>query len=406
MTDITAVTMPKWGIEMSEGTLVQWQYSEGQAVQGGTELVEIETEKIVNSLEAPAGGILRRRLAESGDTLAVGALIGIIAAADTPEADIDAFISAFVPADASFEPEDGNSAAPAEPIAAAAPATDPAKISPIAKRVAGRLGVDLTGVVGTGRSGRISKQDVETAARQQGLLQAEQQEASDKGDQNPFRSERLTPTRKTIARRLTEAKQTIPHYYLTSDISAAALLAFKDGLEQGAQVTVNDLLIRAAALALKRVPELNSHLVDDEMRLFEHADIALAVATERGLLTPVVRAAENKSLAEIAVESRQLIEGARQGTLERRQITDGTFTLSNLGMHGIDAFQAVINPPQTAILALGAIVDAPVVDGGALIVGKRLSATLSCDHRAIDGALGARFLAEFKDLVESPAQLR
>lgn len=407
---IFPITMPKWGIEMQQGTITEWHAAPGGALAKGAPLLDVETEKIVNSVEAPVAGTLRRIVAETGSTEAVGALIAVFADAAVSEAEIDAFITGFKPADASFDHAD----APAAP-AAAAPAVDAAadgeaRISPIARRIAERLGVDITQVKGTGRNGRVSKEDVEAYAASIGVqagaapaaapVVAPTAATAPTGD--GVVREKMTSMRATIARRLLESKQGIPHYRLAADVDLTALLARRAALRAaGTEVSVNDLLVRACALTLVKHPAVNAQLQGDEVHKFPHADIAVAVATDGGLVTPIVRSADTKSAAQIGAETGDLATRARSGKLTREEITGGTFTLSNLGMFGIDRFDAIINPPQVAILAVGAGADRVIARGGGVVVAKVATLTLSCDHRVVDGAIGAQFLQALRQTIES-----
>ncbi len=438
---ISAITMPKWGIEMTEGTITGWRVGEGQRVERGAEILDVETEKIVNAVESPAGGVLRRILAAGGETRAVGALIGVIAEECSSDADIARFVDSFVAAVVSFDP---NAAAPAaeptlvqpvlaQPAAmttamsgATESASDEAHVSPIARRVAERLGVDLAKVTGTGRNGRISKEDVETFAAQGGAdaqgSAGERRDADTQGSPaappvtpapdstvagTGVRRIRMSARRATIARRLLESKQSIPHYRLELDVDFGPLLQHRRALTDGAggRVTVNDLLLRAAALALVQHPMVNAQLDGDEIVQFENADIAIAVAAEAGLVTPILRRANLKSVATIARESRDLIDRARRGSLLREEISGGSFTISNLGMHGVTRFDAIINAPQVAILAVGAVSQRPAVRSGVLAVAELATFTLSADHRVVDGAVGAAFLTTLRGLLEEPAAL-
>lgn len=407
---ISAITMPKWGIEMTEGTITGWRVGEGQRVERGAEILDVETEKIVNAVEAPAAGTLRRILAREGETQAVGALIGVIADEQASDAEITRFVESFVAAVVSFDPPTaaaGSGAAAAQAATQAAAtqaepevAPDEARVSPIARRVAERLGVDLSKVTGTGRNGRISKEDVEAfAAAAGGEVIA--------GLPDGFRRVRMSARRGTIARRLLESKQSIPHFRLESDVDFGALLLHKraQASDAGGRVTVNDLLLRAVALALIQHPMVNAQLVGDEILQFDDADIAIAVAAEAGLVTPILRGANRKSVAAIARESRDLIDRARRGSLLREEISGGSFTVSNLGMHGVRRFDAIINAPQVAILAVGAVAPRAVVRNGALVVAEAATLTLSADHRVVDGAVGAAFLSTLRGLLERPEGL-
>ena len=411
---IFAVTMPKWGIEMQQGTIAQWHATQGQSLKRGEPMFDVETDKIVNTVEAPIAGTLRRIVATTGCVENVGALIALLADASVADTEVDAFVANF------------NPTTPADAPTAVAPATSTsepaadgeAKVSPIARRVAQRLGVDVTQVKGTGRNGRVSQEDVEAfaAARQAGgtvptdaAPVAPTKSVPDAVAGSPPNlpvSEKLSAMRSTIARRLLESTQGIPHYRLSSDVQMTALLARRAELNvASAPVSINDLLIRACALALRDHPTVNAQFDGVELLKFPHADICVAVATDNGLITPIVRNADTLTPAEIGRAMNALAASARAGRLTREEITGGTFTLSNLGMFGIDRFDAIINPPQVAILAVGAITDRLALREGQAAAVKFATLTLSCDHRVVDGAVGARFLAQLREHIERPASL-
>ncbi len=414
MSSIIAVTMPKWGIEMTEGTVNGWTAAIGEFVSKGQPLLDVETEKIVNTVEAPASGVLRRQLAQVGDIRPVGALIGVLADAYASDADIDAFVASFRAASVSFEPElPANSAGPAETAGSAGPAAEAGdaeqRVSPIARRLAERLGVDLSRVRGTGRNGRISKEDVEAYAASLGahVTKTSSPEAAATGQPTLQTRLRMTATRSTIARRLLDSYQHIPHFRLSCDVDAGRLILKKGEVSDhtSTRITVNDMLIRACSIALLKHPLINSQLQGDEIVQFAHADIAVAVATENGLIAPIVRQADTLNVAQIARATADLTERALRGTLTREEISGGSFTISNLGMLGVARFDAIINPPQVAILAVGAAEERVVVRDGAPAVARMMTLTLSVDHRVIDGATGAAFLASLRQLIEHPDTL-
>lgn len=404
MSGIIAVTMPKWGIEMTEGTVNGWTASLGQAVSRGDPLVDVETEKIVNTVEAPGSGVLRRQLAQSGDVKPVGALIGVLAEPGVSDAQIDAFVASFRAAAVSFEPEPSAAAAAADvddaPRASAGESAPDQRVSPIARRLAEKLGVDLSRVRGTGRNGRISKEDVEAYA-------ASLAAGATAADAAPQRRLRMSATRATIARRLLESYQHVPHFRLACDVDAGRLILKKGEVADhtSTRITVNDMLIRACSIALLRHPLINCQLQGDEIVQFAHADIAFAVATDGGLITPIVRQADTLNVAQIARATADLSERALRGALSREEITGGSFTISNLGMHGVTRFDAIINPPQVAILAVGAAEERVVVRDGTPAVARMMTLTLSVDHRVVDGAVGAAFLATLRQLIERPDPL-
>jgi len=393
MSDIYPIAVPKWGIEMVEGTIVGWSKDPGDSISKGDEVFEMESDKIVNVWESPVDGILRRRIAEEGDAMAVGGLLGVIATAEVDDAAIDAFIKEFSAADDSSEAET-SAPAPASAAGSISPGDAAAKTNPVVRRLATELGVDLNAVVGTGRRGRITKEDVEAAA-QAGAQGAENGPAtSDAVQITP-----LSPTRKTIAKRLTQAKQDIPHYYLTAEYELDGLLAHREKLnrENEQRVSVNDLLVSCAARALMAVPEVNINLVGDDIHQFKHANIAVAIATKDGLYPATVRNADTMTPQEIAAAMAGLVDKANSGGLTLEDLSGASFTVSNLGMYGVDSFAAIINPPMCAILALGKGQPKIVVKDDAPAVATVVNATLSCDHRAIDGALGARFLDALRE---------
>jgi pyruvate dehydrogenase E2 component (dihydrolipoamide acetyltransferase) len=404
------VTVPKWGIEMQEGTVVRWHAQEGKEVTRGDELIDIETDKIVNTMEVPSSGILRRRLVQEGETLKVGALLGVIAPAHLDDRVIDEFIQGFKPVVASVSQDNRNETAQTaqeqsvsrhSDAAGAAVGSSPQRIrvSPAVAQRARELGVDISEVKSTGR--RISQEDVERYA------QEHKGAGIGNSDGPAYEAQPLSATRKSIARKLVEAKQQIPHFYLSIDINMDAALERREAINAASaqSVSLNDVVMRSVVLALQAVPDVNIHLVGEEIRRFRHVNLAMAVATEKGIITPVIHKAETLTIMELARQAVKRAEQARGASLTREDLEGGTFTVSNLGMYGVSEFHAIINPPQGAILALGVCEERiiPVADG--IQKARMMRATLSCDHRAIDGALGAQFLSKLKGILENPADL-
>lgn len=480
MSNLRAFTMPKWGIEMSEGTIAEWMIAEGQAFAKGDLITLIETDKITNDVEAEFDARLARIVIPPQQAVPVGALLGVFSTGDATADEIDAFIASFAPADARMA--SNLAAAPSKPAPAPAPPASlaPAPVvvpadlsispaarrrveaggvavgdisgsgragritlqdvdmagrpptpppsgapvsiaptteslanvfaSPLAKRLAVLHGLDLTGVTGTGPHGRVRRDDVLELIASPVHFAPERALAdpavADPLD-GPFAVERMSSMRRAIARQLTLSKQTIPHFYLRAEVQVDAIQQLRAQARQatGAAPSLNDYLVRAVALALIQHPDVNIQVHGEEIRRFDHANIAIAVETESGLMTPVVRAAETKSVAAISSEIKTLAERARSGRMKAEDIRGGGFSISNLGMFGIAQFDAIINPPQGAILAVGAAVRKPIDAGHALAFASMAALSLSCDHRAIDGAVGARFLSTLKALVEDPARL-
>lgn len=386
---ITAVTVPKWGIEMQEATLAEWKVTAGDVVAKGDEIVDLETDKIVNSHEAPVAGVIARIIGEADERYDVGALIAVIAVGGTPDADIEQFIANFVPVDASFENED---AAAEEPKAVVAPSASPAggiSISPIAKRLAESLSLDWTTIVGTGRNGRISKQDVEaTAAAAQAA---------------PIKQSAMA---RTAAERMQAAKQDVPHFYLQIDIrcDAAQQQRASYNADNNCRVTLNDVLVKAVAHALAEHPAVDVTYQDGVLFAAEPAT-GVAIATEEGLIAPVLPDPRRLSLVAVSEGIKHLASLASARRLSVEQLSGGATTVSNLGMFGIDGFTAIINPPQTSIIAVGKAQPQIVVEGDGPAVASVMKLTMSCDHRAFDGATGAKFLATLKKLLETPDSL-
>ena len=428
-----AIKMPALSPTMEEGTLAKWLVKAGDTVSSGDILAEIETDKATMEFEAvDEGVIVSIDIAEGTEGVKVGTVIATIAGEDdaaTPApAAAPAPVAAVAPAPAMPAPAMPAPAMPAPAIVVAAPVAKPLTkddrviASPLAKRIAADKGVDLSTVKGSGPNGRIVRADLEgapaaiaapvvaTAAAPEPAQVKAPAPAAVPDFGIPYEAAKLNNVRKTIARRLTEAKQTIPHIYLTVDVRLDALLKLRGQLNaalegQGVKLSVNDLLIKALAKALAQVPKCNVSFAGDELRTYKRVDISVAVAAPSGLITPIVTDAANKAVSAIAGEMKTLAAKARDGKLQPHEYQGGTASLSNLGMFGIKQFEAVINPPQGMILAVGAGESRPYVVDGALAVASVMSATGSFDHRAIDGADGAELMQVFKSLVENPLAL-
>ncbi|MEC8310311.1 MAG: pyruvate dehydrogenase complex dihydrolipoamide acetyltransferase [Pseudomonadota bacterium] len=407
------ILMPALSPTMETGTLAKWTVAVGDAVRSGDVIAEIETDKATMEVEAVDDGILASiMVAEGSEGVAVGTPIGRLAEdGESPDdvAAAPASTAPVVPEPVAAPVEEPTQPTPAPVPAPAAVSSAPANrifASPLARRIAADRGVDLASLSGSGPHGRILRRDVEAAETAPAAVRPAVDQAVVQGAST---LEPNSQMRRIIASRLQESKQTAPHFYLTVDCEIDALLAARrqmnDQAPEGVKISVNDLLIRAAAMALIKVPKANASWEGENTRLFTHADIAMAVAVDGGLVTPVIWAAEKKGLAEIASVSRDLATRARDGKLAPEEFTGGSFTISNLGMYGVREFAAVINPPQGAILAVGAGEQRPVVKDGQLAVATVMTVTLSADHRVVDGAVGAEWLQAFKGYVEAPVTM-
>ena len=424
------IKMPALSPTMTTGTLAKWLVSEGDRVNSGDVIAEIETDKATMEVESVDDGVMAKIFVDAGaENVAVGAVIAVLAEDGETASDVaknSVQDSSVAP---SASPAVTEAKAPAEPVpirdarpvpaqvtapAVAAPATQTANTdkprifaSPLARRIAADRGIALDGIVGSGPYGRILRRDVESAdvspIAQTTAIQAD---AVQRGDSYLVANSQM---RKAIASRLQDSKQQAPHFYLTVDCVIDNLLEARKSLNakaaEGIKISVNDMIIRAAAMALIAVPEANASWEGENTRLFRHADIAMAVAIDGGLITPIVWAAEQKGLAALSQVTADLAARARDGKLTAGEYTGGSFTISNLGMFGIREFAAVINPPHGGILAVGAGEQRPVVIDGNLAVATVMSVTLSADHRAVDGAVGAKWLQAFKGFVESPVTM-
>lgn len=411
------VTMPKWGIEMQRGTLSEWHIAEGDAIEKGQLIALVETDKITNELEAAIDGVVHKLVVSEGDEHVVGQLLAVIGDADETAESVEAFLGKFVAADTSVaaggavnaeEVKESTSLDESAASASIAPSVDESdfeglSISSAAKALAVKLNIDPQSLTGTGRRGRISLQDVEQTAIASGLMNSADEDVKsvDKVSNTPNIVE-MSSLQKTAAKRLSEAKSTIPHFYLRSKVNLDAFLETKAAFKKsGTKISLNDMFIKAAAKALIDTPDVNVQLHGDKIHKFPHADIAVAVATDFGLVTPVIKGADMKDLTQISSDMRELAEKSRNKKLSHEDLAPGTFTISNLGMFGIDEFDAIINPPQCAILAIGAGRQEFIEEAGSGKFVTCVTMTLSCDHRAVDGALGAKFLKNLKTGIEA-----
>ncbi len=406
------IGLPKLSPTMEEGTLVAWIKKEGDAVDVDDLLAEVETDKATMEFRSFDRGVLLKILVPEGETLEPDVPVAIIGKAGEDISGLIAEVEAGAASKSAPEsasvPESAPESAPAS-VPESAPVSGVATegrvlSSPLVRRLARERSIDLRAVQGSGPRGRIVKRDIDSFEEGASIS------FSTTAERLPPRVVKASSMRRTIARRLTESTQTTPHYYLTIDVDIAPLADARKAMNAeleavGKKVSLNDLIIKAAAVALRGVPEVNASWLGKEIHYHQVVDISIAVAVEDGLMTPVLRDADRKGVAQIAEEVRDLAERARDKKLQPEDMSNGTFSISNLGMFGIEAFTAVINPPEGAILAVGTIRHEPVVEDGAIVPGRRMRFTMSCDHRLIDGATGAKFMAAFKRIVESPLNM-
>ena len=417
------LTMPALSPTMETGTLAKWLVKEGDEVESGTILAEIETDKATMEFESIDDGVVGKIVvAEGAENVAVGELIAVLLEDGEDASTVDSVSAAVSAPAAAPAAEPAPEAEPAAPAPAATPTPAPAAAapqaaapvasgervfaSPLARRIAEQSGYDISQIPGSGPRGRVIKRDVEsykpaaTSSASAGAISMD-------GD-TPYEDVKLSNMRKTIAKRLTESKQTVPHCYITVDVELDNLLAARkqlNALSDDYKISVNDFVIKACAAGLMKVPAANVQYKGDTMRQFKRADISVAVAIDGGLITPVLRGADLKGLRQISDETKDLAIRAQEGKLAPEEYAGGTFSISNMGMMGVKSFDAVINPPQAAILAVGAGEQRPVVKNGELTVATVMSVTLSCDHRAIDGAVGAEYMAAGKKFLEQPSAM-
>ena len=428
--------MPKLSPTMEEGQISRWLKKEGDKISMGEPLAEIDTDKATMEMQALATGVLRKILISEGQAAPLGQTIAVIG---EPNEDIAALLSEAPAAAPKAEPEPEQEKqvqeqpvpAPQQPKVAAAAAgsagdgrqaqaataSDSARliVSPLAARMAAEAGLDLRSLQGSGPGGRIIKKDIEAALSQPKAAPAApafprvvERGRFPQAAASAYRDEPASEIRKTIAKRLVTSLGPVPHFFLTTEIEmdrAAEMRRGINALDPDLKISINDVIIKVVAAALIQHPEVNASFQEKFLRYYEHADIGVAVAIEEGLITPVVRSADQKSLSEIAAEVRELAERARSRKLKPEEYTGASFSISNLGMFGIDEFTAVINPPEGAILAVGAMSAKPVVRDNEIVIRQMMRVTMSCDHRVIDGATGAKFLQTFKKILENPLYL-
>jgi len=420
------VIMPKLSPTMEEGQIARWLKKEGDKVSMGEPLAEIDTDKATMEMQALSNGVLRKILVGEGESAPLGQLIGIIG---EPDEDIASLLSE-APAKEAPKPAVQPAPSPTEPVAKSAapqphdtvtatPADNGAGgrliVSPLAARMAADAGIDLRSLQGSGPGGRIIKRDIESAMTQRPatgkpalrIVEGRQQQPVVAGA-STYHDEPASEIRRTIARRLVTSIGPVPHFFLTTEIEmdrAAEMRRGINSLDPDLKISINDIIIKVTAAALMQHPQVNASFQDKFVRYYDHADIGVAVAIEDGLITPVIRSADQKSLSQIAAEVRELAERAKSRKLKPEEYTGATFSVSNLGMFGINEFTAIINPPEGGILAIGAMTAQPVVRDGEVGVRQMMRATMSCDHRLIDGATGAKFLQTFKKMLENPLYL-
>ncbi len=413
------INMPKMSDTMTEGVIVSWLKKVGDDIKPGDILAEVETDKATMELENYVKGTLLHIGIPEGGSVPVDSLIAIVGQKGE---DISALLNgasskpALAEPSAVAAPVENNATAPAAnatPAATVAAAnTEDARIkaSPLAKSVAKEKGIDLSQIAGSGDNGRIIKKDVENFVPTTKSVQTEKSAAISLPQivaQESYTEVAVSQMRKAIARRLSESKHTAPHFYLTMSINMDKAIAARKQMNEYSEVkiSVNDIIVKAVALSLRKNPNANSSWLGDKIRYNQHINIGVAVAIEDGLIVPVVKFADNKSIAHISAEVKQLAEKAKSKKLQPNEFEGNTFTISNLGMFGIDEFTAIINPPDACILAVGAAKETVIAENGQMKIAQVMKVTLSCDHRVVDGAVGSSFLATLKDLLENPVKM-
>jgi pyruvate dehydrogenase E2 component (dihydrolipoamide acetyltransferase) len=410
--------MPRIDADTTQVTLAAWCVKPGESFEAGSILAEIETDKATMDLPADDAGVMGEQLVSAGEEVEVGAPLCVVLAVGEASVNASALAPEEVPASANLRPDSNQRPTPVETSTEELTESNTGKalaramrlfVSPVARNDARELAVDLSELTGRGPGGRIVRRDVIAAAKARKDAGVTQVAPLELARVPAMLSDAVVPhsrMRLTIARRLSISKATIPHFYLTGDLEVDALTDLRGKINEGrpAKISLSGFLVRAVAGALTSVPEANVSWADEGMIHHRHADIAVAVATEAGLITPIIRSAETKTLFTISAELADLIDRARAGRLEPTEYEGGSFTISNLGMMGVQSFLAIINPPQAAILAVGAVRKGPVVRGDAIVVGNLTQCTLSVDHRAIDGVVAARWFAAFAELVQDPTR--
>ena len=403
-----AVNMPKLGFDMADGTLVRWMRSEGEHVEKGQVLAEIETDKATVEVEASISGTVLKHVIEEGAIVPIGNPIAIVGD-EGEEFDLEALLgSATEPlhevVDDAPSPVPQSEPAPVELLEGNGKLPGGVRASPLARKLAKDLGVSIGAIAGSGSGGRIVKKDVEAAASGPTSTRMTGSVISHETERVP-----LSKLRGAIGRRMTSSKQQLPHFYVTTEVDAEPFMTmrkeYNEILTEDEKLSVNDFIVKAAALALREFPNLNASLDGDSILRHGEVNIGIAVAVPDGLLTVVARDADHKPLPSISAEVRAMAERAREGKVHQEDIEGSTFTVSNLGMFDVDHFIAIINPPEAAILAVGGVQERPVVRDGQIVAGMRLKATISADHRITDGAEAAQWLRSFKDLMEHPLRL-
>lgn len=406
--------MPEVAANESPVTLAAWNKQVGEAVAVGDNLADIETDKAVIEYNAEAAGIMGKLLVSRGQEVKIGTLIAILLEPGEKDVDFDTLIASeavsveISPAETFGAEESLPSTSPSSELLASGQLESEHRhrifASPLARRLATQLGVEIGQIKGSGPSGRVIKKDVEASCAQTADAAILPSISSSEPENMNWSEIPHSNMRRTIARRLTESKSTIPHFYLSMDCNMDRLLTLRSEINSGEnrKISINDFVIRAVAMALREVPGVNTGWTDTAMRQYNQVDISVAVSTDSGLITPIVRNADQKMISVISAEVTDLATRARAGKLLPNEYQGGCFSVSNLGMYGVSEFSAIINPPQAAILAIGATKQIPVVEEGTLAVASMMRCTLSVDHRAIDGALAAKWLATFKHIIESP----